>query len=215
MRGHALALAIAVFLSACAEHEAAPPPAAPLAIFKGGDVLRVDDAACKGGAQDRAASALCAYGWRPMADAAVSAEAVDTYQLFWARTDLPLVTVRVSRFADGTGAIWVTRYEKATRESKDGTQVNLISAAELAPLAKEIAASRFWTAGQTAARAADAEATCTERARWILEGAKKDARKAVSTANCDAEGRWVVTLGTDMLSLAQQKIPGLKLEPIY
>jgi len=217
---HATAAALALMASACAEHEAEAPPAAPLAIFRGDEVVRIDDAACRGGAGEQAAASFCAYGWRPLADAAVSRDATDTYQLFWARAaGFPLVTVRVSRFPDGTGAIWVSRYDKGAdgaRIAKDGTAVNLLTAAELGPFANEIAESRFWSASAPAAHAVrEIGATCQERARWIIEGVKKDARKAVSTANCDEDGRFVVTLGKGMLELAQQKIPGLKLDPIY
>ena len=209
---------LSLLLSACAS-EPKQPPAAPLAAFRAGDVAQVNDALCKDPQQNSAGPALCAYGWRPMGPNVISAQAVDTYQLFWDRAGFPLVTVRVARFPDGSGALWVTRYEqdaKGARDPKEGTLVNILSADELAPLAQAIDTSRFWSSGKVSARAAsDKETACAERARWILEGVKKEDRRAVSTANCDMQGQWVVMLGKDMLSLAQQKIPGLQLDPIY
>jgi hypothetical protein len=217
MRG-GLVLGLTFLLTACAQ-QTLPPVSPPLALFKAGEVTRVDDAYCKDAAANKNSAAFCAYGWRPVKQIAASDQAAETYQLFWARAAAPLVTVRIARLPDGTGAIWVTRYENGPdgmRDSKDGTAVNLLTAAELAPLAAHVQASRFWTLAQPAARPApEGQSGCAERARWILEGVKKADRRAVSTANCDGDGQWVIALGTDMLTLAKEKIPGLTLDPIY
>ena len=210
-----LCLILSALLCACASPEHASE-ADGLAHFGQTDLARIDTASC---AEELAAKKhgerwwLCGYGWRPAVAEPGAERAIESYRLFWVRADAPRMVLRLARYEDGSGVLWVTTDDHKGPGPR--TRVTVLKEPEFAPLFTRLMASPLWASSYAKVSTKNDEtAGCKTPARWILEGQRTDDHRAVSVQSCGA-GRWVIDLGTEMLKFAEAKMPGLPVGEIY
>lgn len=213
MRG-ALAVCLGIAIAAGAEARPASKPH-ELAIFDKDALAEIDQAACAeelARKQHKEPWWLCGYGWRPGFEPGAE-KSVASYRLFWVRENAPRIILRIARYADGSGALWLVTEEKAGSGAPPRMQVTTLREFEFAPLFARLDGSELWEPDSFFARLDRdrGEESCRTAARWILEGKRHDDRRAVSVQSC-GEGRWVIDLGRDMLRFAKTKIGDLALE---
>ena len=214
-----LLLALSLGLAACAGGMP-KRPAEPdgVAFFDAAELAVLSQASCEAElARSRHGQAwwLCGYGWRPAAEPGAE-RSVESYRLFWVRAAEPRVVMRIARYEDGSGALWVTADERpGPGKEAPHMRVTTFKAADFAPLFGRLSQSPLWASSFARMRDEGGEpAKCKIVSRWILEGRQGADHRAVSVQSC-GEGRWAVDLGTDMLKFARTKMPDLPMEPLY